>query len=58
MGDKNAEVGDVQFGSVVGKWDVKGVNKNGEFLVDMCAERSAFGKCLFSAKHDPQVHME
>ncbi len=42
LGDKNARVGSTEIGGVVGKYVVDGVNENGEYLVDICAERGLF----------------
>ncbi len=42
MGDMNAKVGDETVEEVVGKWGVPGMNENGEWLVDVCAERGLF----------------
>ena len=42
MGDMNAKVGDECMEDVVGKWGVPGWNENGEWLVDVCAERGLF----------------
>ena len=42
MGDMNARVGDESVEEVVGKWGVPGRNENGEWLVDVCAERGLF----------------
>ena len=42
MGDMNAKVGDECVEDVVGKWGVPGWNENGEWLVDICAERGSF----------------
>ena len=42
MGDMNAKVGDERVDEVVGKWGVPGKNENGEWLVDVCAERGLF----------------
>ena len=42
LGDMNGRVGNNEIGSVVGKWGVDGVNENGEYLVDTCAERGLF----------------
>ncbi len=38
LGDMNARVGSTEMG-VVGKYGVDGVNGNGHYLVDICAER-------------------
>ncbi|MEL7177812.1 MAG: reverse transcriptase domain-containing protein [Pseudomonadota bacterium] len=42
MGDMNAKVGEEEIEGVVGKWGVAGVNENGEYLVNICAERGLF----------------
>ena len=42
LGDMNARVGDVGVGEVVGSHGVPGTNRNGECLVDFCAERRLF----------------
>ena len=42
MGDMNAKVGCEEIEGIVGKWGVPGMNENGEYLVDMCAERGLF----------------
>ena len=39
MGDLNAKVGDRERAGVVGRHGVKGVNENGERLIEMCCER-------------------
>ncbi len=38
FGDMNARVGSTEIGGVVGKYVVDGVNENGQYLVDICAE--------------------
>ncbi len=38
----NARVGSTEIGGVVGKYGADGVNKNGHYLVDICAERGLF----------------
>ena len=40
--DMNGRVGNSEVAGVVGKWGVDGVNENGGYLVDMCAERGLF----------------
>ncbi len=57
LGDMNARVGSTEIGEVVGKFGVDGVNENGQYLVDICAERAVPHKHLFSAQDDTQVHM-
>ncbi len=42
MVDMNAKVGDERVMDVVGKWGIPGKNENGEWLVDVCAERGLF----------------
>ncbi len=42
LGDMNARVGSTEIGRVVGKYGVNGVNGNGHYLVDICAERGLF----------------
>ena len=42
MGDMNAKVGCEEIEGIVGKWGVPGMNENGEYLVDVCAERGLF----------------
>ncbi len=42
LGDVNARVGNTEIGVVVGKYGVDGVNENGQYLVDICAERVLF----------------
>ncbi len=42
FGDVNGKVGNSELAGVVGKWEVEGVNENGEHLVDVCAERGLF----------------
>ena len=32
----------MEVGNVVGKWGIEGVNENGQYLVDVCAERGLF----------------
>lgn len=39
MGDMNGRVCSNEIAGVVGKWDVDGINRNEEHLVDICAER-------------------
>lgn len=39
MGDRNAKVGNKSVEDVVDKWLVPGRNENGEWLLDICAER-------------------
>ncbi len=38
----NARVGNTEIGEVVRKYGVEGVNENGQYLVDTCAERGLF----------------
>lgn len=40
--DINAKVESTEIGDVVGKWDVDGVNENGQYIMDVCAERELF----------------
>ena len=42
MGDMNAKIGCEEVDGIVGKWEVPGVNGNGECLVDLCSERGLF----------------
>ena len=42
MGDMNAKVGCEEVPGIVGKWGVPGTNENGNYLVDVCAERRLF----------------
>ncbi len=42
LGDMNASVGSTETGGVVGKYGVEGVNENGQYLMDICAERGLF----------------
>ncbi len=42
LGDMNESVGSTETGGVVGKFGVDGVNENGQYLVDICAERGLF----------------
>ncbi len=42
LGDMNVRVGSTEIGGVVGKYDVEGVNENGQHLVNICAERGLF----------------
>ncbi len=42
MGDMNAKVEGTEIGGVVGGYGVEGENKNGQHLVDICAERGLF----------------
>ncbi len=42
LGDMNMRIGNTEIGGVVGKYDVEGVNENGQYLVDICAERGLF----------------
>lgn len=42
MDDMNARVCYVQIGSMVEKWGVSGVNRNGEYLSSMYVERGLF----------------
>ncbi len=38
----NARVGSTEIGGVVGQYGVDRVNENGQYLVDICAERGLF----------------
>ncbi len=42
LGDMNARVGSTEIGGVVGKYGVEWVNENGQYLVDIYAERGLF----------------
>ncbi len=42
LGGMNTRVGSTEIGGVVGRYGVEGVNKNGQHLVDICAERGLF----------------
>ncbi len=42
FGDMNGRIGNSELAGVVRKWGVEGVNKNGEHLVDVSAERGLF----------------
>ncbi len=42
LGDMNAKVGSTDIGGVVGKFGVDGVNDNGQYLVNIGAERWLF----------------
>ncbi len=44
FGDMNARVGSTEIGGVVGKYGVEGVNENGQYLVDICAERDIWAR--------------
>ena len=46
----NAEVEGEEIGGVVDKWDVDGINENGEYLVDTCAETDLFLTNIFQHK--------
>ncbi len=35
-------VGNTEIVGVIGKYGVEGVNENGQYLVDICAERGLF----------------
>ncbi len=41
FGDMNARVGSTEIGGVVGMYGVDGVNKNGQYLADICSGRSS-----------------
>ncbi len=49
----NARVGNTETGGVVGKYGVAGVNENGQYLVDICAERGLF---LLNTFHHKMIH--
>ncbi len=58
LGDMNARVGSTEIGGVVEKNGVDGVNGNGHYLVDICAERGLFhSNTFFSAQDDSQIHV-
>ncbi len=59
LGDMNARVGNTEIAEVVGKYGVEGVNENGQYLVDICAERGLFlsNTFLLSAQDDTQIHV-
>ncbi len=38
----NARVGSTEIGGVIGKYGVDGAHENGQYLVDICAERGLF----------------
>ncbi len=42
LGDMKAKVGSTETGGVVGEFGVDGVNENGRYPVDICAERGLF----------------
>lgn len=42
MGDMNAKVECDENIEIVGKWGVPGVNENGSYFVEVCAERYLF----------------
>ncbi len=51
LGDRNVRVGSTEIGGVVGKYCVEeGVNENGQYLVDVCAERGLFLSNTFQHK--------
>ncbi len=57
--DMYGRVGNSELAGMVEKWGVEGVNKNGEHLVDVCAERGAvLGEYLLAAQIDPPAYME
>ncbi len=41
---------EAEIGGVVGRYGVEGVNKNGQHLVDICAERGLFLSNTFQHK--------
>ncbi len=47
LGDMNVRVGSTEIGGVVGKYGVDGVNGNGHYLVNICAERGLFLSITF-----------
>ncbi len=53
MGDMNAKVGDICVMDVVGQWGIPGKNENGEWLMDVCAERGMF---LANTFHHKNIH--
>ncbi len=48
LADMNMRVGSTEIWGVVGKYGVEGVNKNGQYLVNICAERGQFLSNTFS----------
>ncbi len=42
LGDMNARVENTETGGVAGKYGVEGVNENGQYLVDIYAEKGLF----------------
>ncbi len=49
--DMNGKVGNMDTGTVVGKWGTEGVNENGQYLMDICADKGLFlANTFFSAK--------
>ncbi len=60
MGNMNAKVRDESVMDVVGKWGIPGKNENGEWLVDICAERGlSLANTFFQHKNIyTPIHME
>ena len=51
LGDLNAKVGNREVAGVTGKFGVPGENENGEYLLNMCAERELMiGNTIFGKK--------
>ena len=42
----NGRVGRIEVASVVGKWGLNEVNKNGEYLLDICVELREGMECM------------
>ena len=49
IGDMNGRFVNSEVACVLGKWSVDGVNKNGEYLVNICTEKRLLSNHLFSA---------
>ncbi len=50
LGDMNVRVGSTEIGEMVGKFGVDGVNGNGQYLIDICAEWGLFLANIFEHK--------
>lgn len=52
VGDMNGRVGNEEIEGIVGKWGVEGRNMNGDFLLEVCAEREMFlANTFFEHRH-------
>ncbi len=57
LGEVDAKVGNTEIGDEVEKYGVDGANENGQYLVDVCAEKGMFLRTPLSARDDPQVYV-